>query len=84
MIAKSCLSMKGEDRPNIARELHVLEIRAKQSLIQVSKIDFTDTEAFLLGMQSTKAYLNCVDSSYIHTESHSTMEHMMVPLADGK
>ncbi|XP_071916967.1 wall-associated receptor kinase 2-like [Coffea arabica] len=87
MIAKSCLSIKGDDRPsmkNIARELEVLEIRAKQSPIQVSKIDFTDTEASLLGMQSTKAYIDSGDSSCIHTESHSIMEHMMVPIAGGR
>ncbi|XP_027148330.1 wall-associated receptor kinase 5-like [Coffea eugenioides] len=87
MIAKSCLSVKGDERPsmkNIARELEVLEIRAKQSPIQVSKIDFTDAEASLFGMQSTKAHVDSGDSSCTHTESHSIMEHMMVPIAGGR
>nr|XP_027090245.1 wall-associated receptor kinase 5-like [Coffea arabica] len=87
MIAKSCLSIKGDDRPsmkNIARELEVLEIRAKQSPIQVSKIDFADADASLFGMQSTKAHVDSGDSSCTHTESHSIMEHMVVPIAGGR
>ncbi|CAI9114845.1 OLC1v1015654C1 [Oldenlandia corymbosa var. corymbosa] len=64
MIAKRCISVRGEERPcmrDVERELVLLAARAKEISIEVFQIDSSKNKA-MLGMQSTD-YGICDDSS---------------------
>ncbi|CAI9114843.1 OLC1v1015652C1 [Oldenlandia corymbosa var. corymbosa] len=82
MIAKRCISVRGEDRPcmrDVERELVLLAAKAKEISIEVFEIDSSKNKA-LLGMHSIE-YGICEDSASTgqYSASHFTTQQ---PLLD--